>query len=92
MALLGHTTKNPAKVLFIFWVPISPAGIMLNAKIGKVGKVLVCGMKGVGKTALIEQLVYGHVNPETVRMPLAELKVKLMSHIPEFIAGTASNH
>ncbi|EDW74606.1 NF-kappa-B inhibitor-interacting Ras-like protein [Drosophila tropicalis] len=30
---------------------------MLNAKLGKVGKVLVCGMKGVGKTAIIEQLL-----------------------------------
>ncbi|KAH8348561.1 hypothetical protein KR084_008717 [Drosophila pseudotakahashii] len=45
---------------------------MLNAKIGKVGKVLVCGMKGVGKTALIEQLVYGHVNPETELHPTIE--------------------
>jgi len=64
---LGHTSKPPKRKFCLFFVvPISPAGIMLNAKIGKVGKVLVCGMKGVGKTALIEQLVYGHVNPETV--------------------------
>ncbi|XP_030380028.1 NF-kappa-B inhibitor-interacting Ras-like protein isoform X1 [Scaptodrosophila lebanonensis] len=38
---------------------------MLTAKIGKVVKILVCGMKGVGKTALIEQLVYGNINAET---------------------------
>lgn len=43
---------------------------MLNAKIGKVGKVLVCGMKNVGKTALIEQLVYGNINAESVRLSL----------------------
>lgn len=42
---------------------------MLNAKIGKVGKVLVCGMKNVGKTALIEQLVYGNINAESVSVP-----------------------
>lgn len=39
---------------------------MLTAKIGKVGKVLICGMKGVGKTALLEQLIYGNVNMDTV--------------------------
>ncbi|XP_030380030.1 NF-kappa-B inhibitor-interacting Ras-like protein isoform X2 [Scaptodrosophila lebanonensis] len=39
---------------------------MLTAKIGKVVKILVCGMKGVGKTALIEQLVYGNINAETI--------------------------
>lgn len=39
---------------------------MLTAKIGKVGKVLICGMKGVGKTALLEQLIYGNVNLDTV--------------------------
>jgi len=27
---------------------------------GKVSKVVVCGMKGVGKTTLIEQLIYGN--------------------------------
>ncbi|TMW40021.1 hypothetical protein DOY81_014899, partial [Sarcophaga bullata] len=39
-------------------------------KIGKVGKVLICGMKGVGKTALLEQLIYGNVNMDTVRQLL----------------------
>lgn len=39
---------------------------MLMTKIGKVGKILVCGMKGVGKTALLEQLIYGNVNVDTV--------------------------
>ncbi|XP_030558425.1 NF-kappa-B inhibitor-interacting Ras-like protein [Drosophila novamexicana] len=45
---------------------------MLNAKIGKVGKVLVCGMKNVGKTALIEQLVYGNINADTELHPTIE--------------------
>ncbi|XP_050671551.1 NF-kappa-B inhibitor-interacting Ras-like protein [Leptidea sinapis] len=29
---------------------------------GKTSKVVVCGMKGVGKTAVLEQLIYGNVN------------------------------
>ncbi|BFG03413.1 NF-kappa-B inhibitor-interacting Ras-like protein [Drosophila madeirensis] len=45
---------------------------MLNAKIGKVGKVLVCGMKGVGKTTVIEQLVYGNLNADTELHPTIE--------------------
>ncbi|EDW36346.1 GL17743 [Drosophila persimilis] len=45
---------------------------MLNAKVGKVGKVLVCGMKGVGKTTVIEQLVYGNLNPDTELHPTIE--------------------
>ena len=31
-----------------------------------VSKALVCGMKGVGKTALIEQLIYGNITKESV--------------------------
>ncbi|XP_055390449.1 NF-kappa-B inhibitor-interacting Ras-like protein [Condylostylus longicornis] len=38
---------------------------MLTSKVGKVGKVAICGMKGVGKTALLEQLIYGNVSPES---------------------------
>lgn len=38
---------------------------MLTSKVGKVGKVLICGMKGVGKTALLEQLIHGHITPES---------------------------
>ncbi|XP_067633376.1 NF-kappa-B inhibitor-interacting Ras-like protein isoform X1 [Eurosta solidaginis] len=45
---------------------------MLTAKIGKVGKVLICGMKGVGKTALLEQLIYGNVNMDTEIHPTIE--------------------
>lgn len=35
---------------------------------GKPTKVVVCGMKGVGKTAMIEQLIYGNVSSKTVRV------------------------
>jgi NF-kappa-B inhibitor-interacting Ras-like protein len=33
---------------------------------GKTTRVVVCGMKGVGKTALLEQLIYGNVDKKTV--------------------------
>uniref|UniRef100_A0AAG5DRG7 Uncharacterized protein n=1 Tax=Anopheles atroparvus TaxID=41427 RepID=A0AAG5DRG7_ANOAO len=35
---------------------------MLTSKISKVGKVVICGGKGVGKTAILEQLIYGNVS------------------------------
>uniref|UniRef100_A0A2M4BYX0 Putative ras family small gtpase n=1 Tax=Anopheles marajoara TaxID=58244 RepID=A0A2M4BYX0_9DIPT len=34
---------------------------MLTSKISKVSKVVICGAKGVGKTAILEQLIYGNV-------------------------------
>lgn len=37
-----------------------------NSKMGKVGKVVICGMKGVGKTAILEQLIYGNITPDSV--------------------------
>jgi len=33
---------------------------------GKTAKVVVCGARGVGKTAILEQLIHGHVSPDTV--------------------------
>lgn len=39
---------------------------MLTSKVGKVAKVVVCGNEGVGKTAILEQLVYGNVTPDSV--------------------------
>lgn len=39
---------------------------MLTSKVGKVGKIVICGMKGVGKTAILEQLIYGHFTPDSV--------------------------
>ncbi|XP_034949343.1 NF-kappa-B inhibitor-interacting Ras-like protein [Chelonus insularis] len=39
---------------------------------GKATKVVVCGMKGVGKTALLEQLIYGNVTLKTEIHPTIE--------------------
>ncbi|XP_035727785.1 NF-kappa-B inhibitor-interacting Ras-like protein isoform X1 [Vespa mandarinia] len=39
---------------------------------GKPTRVVVCGMKGVGKTALLEQLIYGNVTPKTEIHPTIE--------------------
>lgn len=39
---------------------------------GKTTKVVVCGMKGVGKTALLEQLIYGNVDKQTEIHPTIE--------------------
>lgn len=33
---------------------------------GKISKVVVCGMKGVGKTAILEQVIYGHITDKSV--------------------------
>lgn len=38
----------------------------LDLGMGKITRVVVCGMKGVGKTALLEQLIYGNVDGRTV--------------------------
>ncbi|XP_052860116.1 NF-kappa-B inhibitor-interacting Ras-like protein isoform X1 [Anopheles cruzii] len=35
---------------------------MLTSKISKVSKVVICGGKAVGKTAILEQLIYGNVS------------------------------
>lgn len=39
---------------------------------GKLSKVVVCGMKGVGKTAVLEQLIYGNVDLKTNFYPTIE--------------------
>lgn len=39
--------------------------MLSSSKANKSGKVLICGMKGVGKTCLIEQLIYGNITPES---------------------------
>lgn len=39
---------------------------MLTSKPAKVGKVVICGMKGIGKTAILEQLIYGNITPDSV--------------------------
>lgn len=33
---------------------------------GKFSKVVVCGMKGVGKTAILEQVIYGSITEKSV--------------------------
>lgn len=33
---------------------------------GKNSKVVVCGMKGVGKTAILEQVIYGNITMKSV--------------------------
>lgn len=39
---------------------------------GKTTRVVVCGMKGVGKTALLEQLIYGNIDAKTEVHPTIE--------------------
>ncbi|CAH1640775.1 unnamed protein product [Spodoptera littoralis] len=39
---------------------------------GKTSKVVICGMKGVGKTAVLEQLIYGNVNLKSCFYPTIE--------------------
>lgn len=39
---------------------------------GKTTRVVVCGMKGVGKTALLEQLIYGNIDAKTEIHPTIE--------------------
>ncbi|XP_022905794.1 NF-kappa-B inhibitor-interacting Ras-like protein [Onthophagus taurus] len=39
---------------------------------GKTSKVVVCGMKGVGKTSILEQVIYGNVSPSTEFYPTIE--------------------
>ena len=34
----------------------------------KINKILLCGAKQVGKSAILEQLIYGHVNKESVSL------------------------
>lgn len=38
----------------------------------KVAKIMVCGAKSVGKTSLIEQLIYGNINKDSVLHPTIE--------------------
>ncbi|CAH1365958.1 hypothetical protein MTP99_002269 [Tenebrio molitor] len=39
---------------------------------GKTSKVVVCGMKGVGKTAILEQVIYGNITSKTELHPTIE--------------------
>jgi GTPase SAR1 family protein len=42
----------------------------------KINKILLCGAKQVGKSAILEQLIYGHVNKESVRLEFCSLLMK----------------
>lgn len=39
---------------------------------GKTSKVVVCGMKGVGKTAILEQVIYGNITNQSELHPTIE--------------------
>ncbi|CAH0550928.1 unnamed protein product [Brassicogethes aeneus] len=39
---------------------------------GKTSKVVVCGMKGVGKTTILEQVIYGHITDQREYTPTIE--------------------
>lgn len=39
---------------------------------GKLSKVVICGMKSVGKTAILEQLIYGNITPKSPLYPTIE--------------------
>lgn len=39
---------------------------------GKTSKVVICGMKGVGKTSILEQVIYGNVTTTTEFYPTIE--------------------
>ncbi|KAL3285795.1 hypothetical protein HHI36_000319 [Cryptolaemus montrouzieri] len=39
---------------------------------GRTSKVIVCGMKGVGKTAVLQQVIYGNVTTKTEFYPTIE--------------------
>ncbi|XP_023013256.1 NFKB inhibitor interacting Ras like 1 [Leptinotarsa decemlineata] len=39
---------------------------------GKISKVVVCGMKGVGKTAILEQVIYGNIDEKSELHPTIE--------------------
>lgn len=48
---------------------------MLSTKVGKIGKVVICGMKGVGKTAILEQLIYGRIKFDSVSLKGKPFKI-----------------
>lgn len=49
---------------------------MLTSKVGKnPGKAVIVGMKGVGKTAILEQLIYGKTPTVTIVKTFLKLKI-----------------
>lgn len=48
---------------------------------GKTSKVVICGMKGVGKTTILEQVIYGNVTTNNVLLKLFFLYICLCSFL-----------
>jgi len=49
-------------------VGLCPKKPLLQQRMGKTARVVVCGLKRVGKTAILEQLIYGNITNTTVWM------------------------
>jgi predicted AAA+ superfamily ATPase len=49
-------------------VGLHPKKPLLQQRMGKTSRVVVCGLKRVGKTAILEQLIYGNITSTTVWM------------------------
>nr|CAD7398761.1 unnamed protein product [Timema poppensis] len=43
---------------------------LFQLKMGKTARVMVFGMKGVGKTAILEQLIYGNITSTSKKLAL----------------------
>lgn len=69
---------------------------MLTSKPSKIAKVVICGMKSVGKTAILEQLIYGCITPDSVSSKQLLSPIIIMDNIFLFnmrlITGTSSNN
>lgn len=45
---------------------------------GKIARAVICGYKGVGKTAILEQVIYGNLTKETVCQTLLNTYIKYL--------------
>lgn len=73
IAINGFYLNNPhinylrlISILMSLILGFSPKKPLLQQNMGKTTRVVVCGLKGVGKTAILEQLIYGNVTKTTV--------------------------
>lgn len=60
--------------------------IMLTSKPQKIAKVVICGMKSVGKTTILEQLIYGNITLDSVSV------IELHSNLPNIINRILIEH
>jgi hypothetical protein len=72
-AINGFYLNNPhinylrlISIVMFLIVGFSPKKPLLQQNMGKTTRVVVCGLKGVGKTAILEQLIYGNITKTTV--------------------------